>query len=205
MCRGALTRYINRRLRKSRVNFTFSARAHHQKAGLRAIAHVVPRAGVVNARRPGLGPGRSGAKSIDDTEHGTRLERAMVQAQLVPASSRGFPKQLAAKRADAARGFVGWVAGRNATTRTGMWAPHFPDEPGCTSRDTEHGRRWRERPRLLRPGPPSGHRTGVVHAIAGSPDARSVAERRSAKSAARSIVGSRQIAPLVTLLRRVRS
>ncbi len=40
--------------------------------------HSVPRAGVVNARRPGHRPGRSEAESIDDAEHGTSIIRAMV-------------------------------------------------------------------------------------------------------------------------------
>src|SRR3972149_7416982 len=58
MCRAAQTRYINIRLPKSRVNLVFSAsssrpRPRHQKAGHRAKAQVVPRTGVVNARRPG--------------------------------------------------------------------------------------------------------------------------------------------------------
>jgi hypothetical protein len=38
----------------------------------------VPRAGVVNARRPGHGPGRSEAESIDDAEHGASIIDAMV-------------------------------------------------------------------------------------------------------------------------------
>ena len=79
MCRGAQTRYIKIRLRKSRVNSLFSTRPSHQKAGHRAIAQVVPRAGVVNARRPGRRPGRSEAKSIDDAEHGASMISAMVR------------------------------------------------------------------------------------------------------------------------------
>jgi hypothetical protein len=79
MCREAQTRYIKIRLRKSRVSSLFSARPSHQKAGHRAIAQVVPRAGVVNARRPGRRPGRSEAKSIDDAEHGARMISAMVR------------------------------------------------------------------------------------------------------------------------------
>jgi hypothetical protein len=75
----AQTRYIKIRLRKSRVNSLFSARPSHQKAGHRAIAQVVPRAGVVNARRPGRRPGRSEAKSIDDAEHGASMISAMVR------------------------------------------------------------------------------------------------------------------------------
>jgi len=38
----------------------------------------VPRAGVVNARRPGHRPGRSEAESIDDAEHGASIIDAMV-------------------------------------------------------------------------------------------------------------------------------
>ena len=38
----------------------------------------MPRAGVVNARRPGHGPGRSEAESIDDAEHGASIIDAMV-------------------------------------------------------------------------------------------------------------------------------
>ena len=38
----------------------------------------MPRAGVVNARRPGHRPGRSEAESIDDAEHGARIIDAMV-------------------------------------------------------------------------------------------------------------------------------
>ena len=67
----------NIRLRKSCVNIAFSARPSHQRAANRAIADVVPRAGVVNARRPGRRPGRSEAKSIDEAEHGATLECAM--------------------------------------------------------------------------------------------------------------------------------
>ena len=78
---GAQSRYIKIRRRKSGVNFAFSPRPSHQKAGHRVIAKVVPRAGVVNARRPGRGPGRSAAKSIDDAEHGARLKDAMVRSR----------------------------------------------------------------------------------------------------------------------------
>jgi len=38
----------------------------------------VPRASVVNARRPGPRPGRSEAESIDDAEHGAIINDAMV-------------------------------------------------------------------------------------------------------------------------------
>ena len=67
--------------RQQPSRLTRAARPSHQKTGHRVIAQVVPRAGVVNARRPGREPGRSVAKSIDDAEHGARIKHAMVQAQ----------------------------------------------------------------------------------------------------------------------------
>ena len=66
--------------RQQPSRLTRAARPSHQKTGHRVIAQVVPRAGVVNARRPGREPGRSVAKSIDDAEHGTSIEHAMVLA-----------------------------------------------------------------------------------------------------------------------------
>jgi hypothetical protein len=42
----------------------------------------VPRASVVNARRPGHRPGRSEAESIDDAEHGASIIGAMVCSSL---------------------------------------------------------------------------------------------------------------------------
>jgi hypothetical protein len=81
MCRRHRRDYIKIHLWKPGVNFASSARPSPSESGHRAIAHVVPRTGVVNARRPGRGPGRSAAKSIDDGEHGTKIERAMVQAR----------------------------------------------------------------------------------------------------------------------------
>ena len=53
-----------------------------------AYRRAVPRAGDVNARRPGHRPGRSAAKSIDDGEHGASIEHAMVQAHIRGAAVR---------------------------------------------------------------------------------------------------------------------
>jgi hypothetical protein len=39
----------------------------------------MPSGGIVNARRPGRGPGRSAAESIDDAEHGVSMKNAMVR------------------------------------------------------------------------------------------------------------------------------
>ena len=69
----------------------FLGPADRQKAGHRAMAQVVPRGGVVNARRPGRRPGRSEAKSIDDAEHGASMKCAMVrQRDLDPQRQRSF-------------------------------------------------------------------------------------------------------------------
>ena len=79
----------------------FSARPSHQKGGHRAIAQVVPRGGVVNARRPGRRPGRSEAKSIDGAEHGASMKCAMVrQRDLDPQRRRSFRETLGRARAD---------------------------------------------------------------------------------------------------------
>ena len=83
MCRAAPTRYINIRLPKSRVNLNLStsSRAVHitRTPAIAQVPMTVPRAGVVNARRPGRRPGRSEAKSIDDAEHGASMISAMVR------------------------------------------------------------------------------------------------------------------------------
>ena len=65
------------RLRDARVNIVVN---RHQVPSSRNCQSA-PRAGVVNARRPGHGPGRSEAESIDDPEHGASIIGAMV-AQL---------------------------------------------------------------------------------------------------------------------------
>jgi hypothetical protein len=62
-------------LRDSRVN---AIRETITRTTIALRARHVPRAGVVNARRPGPRPGRSEAKSIDDTEHGASIEDSMV-------------------------------------------------------------------------------------------------------------------------------
>ena len=67
---------VNIRLRDSRVNHL---RGDRQVADHRVVAENVPRGGVVNARRPGRQPGRSGAESIDDAEHGATIKNAMVR------------------------------------------------------------------------------------------------------------------------------
>jgi hypothetical protein len=148
MCRGAQTRYVNIRLRKSRVNSLFSARPSHQKAGHRAIAHVVPRAGVVNARRPGRRPGRSEAKSIDEAEHGASLKCAMSPAGSGSQRRRSFRETLGRARAhflcdsSAASSPRIWTRTRARARRVRRARPVRADS------DMRHEQRWRERPRL---------------------------------------------------------
>lgn len=84
MCRGAQTRYIKIRLRKSRVNSLsrFSRlRPSHQKASHRAIAQSCRAQASSMPEGPARRPGRSEAKSIDDAEHGASLKDAMVRRQ----------------------------------------------------------------------------------------------------------------------------
>ena len=82
-CRETPT--IDRRLRLGarRVNLVYTPSSpvvlHVQEPPASRKSQTVPRAAVVNARRPGPWPGRSAAKSIDDGEHGTRLTGAMPE------------------------------------------------------------------------------------------------------------------------------
>lgn len=137
MCRAAQTRDINIRLPKSRVNLVFAARPSHQKAGHRAIAHVVPRAGsgvpdarfparwgggVVNARRPGQRPGRSGAKSIDDAEHGARLRCAMGRHSIDACERHAVSDEAGNSSGQHARWFIGCDVRKDTTTKSGMRA-----------------------------------------------------------------------------------
>ena len=172
MCRGAQTRYIKIRLRKSRVNSLFSARQSHQKAGHRAIAQVVPRAGVVNARRPGRRPGRSEAKSIDEAEHGASLKCAMVASGIwIRKRWRSFRETLGRARAhflcdsSAASSLRIWTRTRARAQRVCRARPVRADS------DIRHDQRWRERPRLDGLGSLARQDSGVVHAIVGSPTA----------------------------------
>ena len=200
MCRGAQTRYIKIRLRKSRVNSLFSARPSHQKAGHRAIAQVVPRAGVVNARRPGRRPGRSEAKSIDDAEHGASMKRAMVrcldldlQRDVSPGTIAtrtnlslfclwaALPANLDAKRAHGQRVCP---ARRCAETATSDMTNDGVNDPVSTAL-----------------GSLAGQDTGVVHAIVGSPTATPTPTVTAAQSAA-AVAGPEQTAAIQTLARR---
>jgi hypothetical protein len=101
MCRGQHRRDSSTYACGSAASTSLSRSPSHQKAGHRAIAHVVPRGGVVNARRPGPRPGRSGAQSIDDAEHGASLKSAMVRRQDLDAGTgRSVRKNMARTRTD---------------------------------------------------------------------------------------------------------
>ncbi|HXW08752.1 MAG TPA: hypothetical protein VD833_26210, partial [Vicinamibacterales bacterium] len=65
----------------------------------------MPRAGVVNARRPGPRPGRSKAKSIDDAELGTSIKDAMVPgAKTEFVNATFFPERWPRERTQSASG-----------------------------------------------------------------------------------------------------
>ena len=73
--------------------------------------------------RPGLGPGRSAAKSIDDAEHGTRLDtRDGAGADLVCVMSRDLRKTVGRTSCPLRALIVGWVVRGNRATRTDRWA-----------------------------------------------------------------------------------
>lgn len=126
-----------------------------------------PRAGVVNARRPGHGPGRSNAKSIDHTEHGVSIVGAMV------VRSCRWSDTTHVSRARVVRTRV--VHG--AMARALFWARRWSRISACNRREsparnvtpTQETRgedtRWRERPRPGALGSGAGPHTGVVHAI----------------------------------------
>ena len=85
----------------SAASTSLSRSPSHQKAGHRAKAQIVPRRGVVNARRPGRRPGRSEAQSIDDAEHGASMKGAMVRRQDLDArTGRSVRKNMARTRTD---------------------------------------------------------------------------------------------------------
>lgn len=205
MCRGAQTRYIKIRLRKSRVNSLFSARPSHQKVAHRAIAQVVPRAGVVNARRPGRRPGRSEAKSIDEAEHGASLRCAMVGGGIwIRKRRRSFRKTLGRAQAhflcdsSAASSLRIWTRTRARARRVCRARPVRADS------DMRHDQRWRERPRLDGLGSLARQDSGVVHAIVGSPTAIPTPTVTAAKSAA-SVARLRQGAATQALASSARS
>ena len=81
MCRAAQTRYGHNTPATLPRQPGFLARSKPRHPGHRASARDAPRGHVVNARRPGLRPGRSGAKSIDDAEHGATINGAMVRVR----------------------------------------------------------------------------------------------------------------------------
>jgi hypothetical protein len=143
-----------------------------RKPGHRTIAQVVPRAGVVNARRPGRRPGRSEAKSIDEAEHGASLKCAMVASGIwIRKRWRSFRETLGRARAhflydsSAASSLRIWTRTPARAQRVCCGRPMRADS------DIRHDQRWRERPRLDGLGSLARQDSGVVHAIVGSPTA----------------------------------
>jgi len=125
----------------------------------------VPRTGVVNARRPGPVPGRSGAKSIDDAEHGARLRCAMGGTRSMRARGTVSPTKLAIVLANMRGDLSGVMSGGTGPRTRARGRRVLPAQTDCTDSDTRHGRRWRERPRLQGPGATvrAGHRGRSRH------------------------------------------
>ena len=206
MCRVAQTRYINIRLRKSRVNFVLSRPApSHQKAGHRAKAQVVPRAGVVNARRPGRRPGRSAAKSIDDAEHGARHETRDGATARSGCRNRHVPPEQLARTSRRLRFDSSAALFRRIWTRTRARGRRVrPARTGAQTATCGTTNDGVNDPVSTAWGHPAGQGTGVVHAIVGSATATPAAVVTAAQSAA-SMTCSRQVAAIETLAHDSRS
>ena len=150
---------------------------------------VVPRAGVVNARRPGRRPGRSEAKSIDDAEHGASINRAMVQSHESDARRCVAIRETWGDARPIRVRFVGRLFRRISTTNTCTRAARFLlHELRCADSDMRHDQRWRERPRLDGLGSLARQDSGVVHAIVGSATATRAPAVTAAQSAASMVV-----------------
>jgi hypothetical protein len=116
MCRGAQTRYIKIRLRKCRVNFASSVRPSRQKAGHRAIAQVVPRGGVVNARRPGLGRVEAQRRALTMPSTARESNARWCRRAMGTAFVARIPEEVAAFRQEETRRPPAWAGcqGRNS-------------------------------------------------------------------------------------------
>jgi hypothetical protein len=145
----------------------------------------VPRAGVVNARRPGPRPGRSEAKSIDDAEHGASIKGAMVpDAESCLPNAMFFRERWPRERTQSASGsrlLCPGGPGYDHVHAGGAFVRHVLSTHGS---DKGHDQRWRERPRRDALGPPAGQDTGVVHASVGAATATPAPIATAAQSAA---------------------
>ena len=181
-CRAALTEmsppYARVMSRQHRCEP--SSDDHH-----RVVANRVPRAGVVNARRPGHRPGRSEAESIDDAEHGASIIGAMV-VQFDLATERA--SRSAGERGSCANRFLrntsAHFCGRIWPRECARGRRDSPARTGLADSDTRHDQRWRERPRQGALGSGAGHDSGVVHAIVGAVTSARAPSGESAQSAA---------------------
>lgn len=125
----------------------------------RVRATTVPRGGVVNARRPGHRPGRSGAQTMDDGEHGTRLTDAMLVGPLLCAQRGVHAAHVDAnlgplavfRRASCLRTIEAQYRARGRRGSSGQSRSHVGD--------TDTHQRWRERPRR---GQGQGHPRGTA-------------------------------------------
>jgi hypothetical protein len=144
----------------------------------------VPRAGVVNARRPGHRPGRSEAESIDDAEHGASIIDAMVVPlglATEPACVLREKRGSCANRSwqNTAAHFCGRIWPRNV--HTGGAILHELGSQTATRDKTNDGV---NDPRQGTLGSGAGHGSGVVHAIVGAVTSTRASSGEPAQSAA---------------------
>ena len=166
---------------------------------------IVPRGGVVNARRPGRRPGRSEAQSIDDAEHGASMKSAMVRRQDLDARTRTFRPEKHGTHANRLQFDSSAALFPRIWTRSRARGRRVrPAQPARADSDVRHDQRWRERPRLDALGSLAGQDSGVVHAIVGSATATPPPIVTAAQSAA-SMTRSRQVAAIETLAHGSRS
>jgi hypothetical protein len=119
----AITPTYARSIPSSR-SFERSDAEHH-----RVKARHVPRGGVVNARRPGLRPGRSTAKSIDDVEHGASIKSAMVRGKI-----RTHERDLGSGNTDDAHESIAVrFVGRFVLANLGAKTVHAEARSSCTT------------------------------------------------------------------------
>lgn len=151
----------------------------------------VPRAGLVNARRPGHGPGRSAAKSIDEAEHGASIIRAMV-ARLDQCAERG--RVLQGRRACARTDCCGRQRHTSGRVHVHADGAMLPAELGMQTATRATASDGVNDPRQGTLGSGAGHGSGVVHAIVPAVTSARTSSGESAQNAASSS-GARQGTP----------
>lgn len=128
----------------------------------------MPRAGIVNARRPGQRPGRSEAESIDDAAHGATIIHAMVAWPNSSARLNPAPRGIGHVGEPIATRVPGPLLSCIHARTCARGRRDSPARDGRADTDARHNQRWRERPREGALGSGPRHDGGVVHAIVGA-------------------------------------